>query len=176
MDDKRTQSSFRLSVNECLEKAQSLYGVDFGRVTVTFDLKGSSCGEAVMRPHPRLGRTFALRFNKEALEKDWDMMVESTIPHEVAHLVAYADPKLGASKHNRAWKMIAIKLGDRDKGNVYHKLKLTPARKTRRYSYNVSGENLQLTAKQHRDIQSGALYVSAKTKALIEKNHFIGIA
>lgn len=176
MNDKRTQSVFRLRVNECLEKAQSLYGIDFGRVAVTFDLKGGSCGEAVMRPHPQLGRTFALRFNKEALVKDWDMMVESTIPHEVAHLVAYADPKLGASKHNRAWKMIAIKLGDRDRGTVYHKLKLTPARKARRYAYSVSGEKLHLTAKQHRDIQGGAVYVSAKTKSIIDKNHFVGLA
>ncbi len=123
------QAEFRRHVKACLVKAEVKYGVYFGRVTITFDLKGYSAGEARICPHPTLGKVFKLRFNKEALEKNWDGMVNSTIPHEVAHLVVFARPDLKSENHDYKWRAIAISLGDVERGAVYHTMVLKPARR-----------------------------------------------
>ena len=174
MEKTKSQSRFRAHVYECIHLAQQIYDVDFGRVTITFDLKGQSMGEASAKPHPTKGRSYFLRFNKEAMQKDWDQMVESTIPHEVAHLVAFADPSLKARQHNRAWKLISISLGDRERGASHHTMTLSPGRRILRYVYEVSGNQLSLSAQQHRNIQKGVAMVCAKTNARIFPSDFAG--
>ena len=124
-----SQTQFRKHVLECIDDAETIYNIDFGRVTITFDLKGYTAADARFSPHPTMGQVFKLRFNKEAIKQDWDMMVESTIPHEVAHLVCFAKPEFKSENHDRIWRAIAIRLGDRDRGMVGHTLTLTSTRR-----------------------------------------------
>ena len=176
MDEHRTRAVFRQHVTECLSLAESIYGINFGRVRVTFDLKGLCCGKAEVRSHPERGKTYMLSFNDEALKKDWEGMVTSTIPHEVAHLVAFADPSLKADGHNRAWKRIAISLGDSERGKTCHNIDLKPARRGRRYRYFVNGNVVILSSKQHIETQSGKkMYFCNKSKLPIMKEDFEGL-
>ena len=122
------QARFRREVHTCLKTAEQIYSVDFGRVTVGFDIRSSDAGQAYCSPHPRLGRIYGLRFNKRALVCDWEDMVHSTIPHEVAHLVAFARPDLKIVGHDYKWRSIAINLGDTSRGARYHELDVSPVR------------------------------------------------
>jgi predicted SprT family Zn-dependent metalloprotease len=152
----RTQAEFRRLVHECIERAESIYDIDLGRVTVTFDLRGENAAMAMQVPHPNVQYVYKLRFNKEAIALDWNQMVNSTIPHEVAHLVAFADPKLMAENHNSRWRRIAITLGDTLRGETFHRMALRPARRTRKFLYeNQNGATVQLTPNMHRQLQAG---------------------
>lgn len=170
----RSQAQFRIHVAECLAKAEEKYAVSFGRVMVTFDLKGTAAAKA---GRIRRGKqvSYSLRFNKEAIKLDWDMMVESTIAHEVAHLVAYADPSLRASEHNRAWKMIAISLGDREMGATCHTLPLKSTRKTIKFIYVIHGNEYAVNGTAHRKIQKGlGVYSCPRTRDRITPDHYQG--
>ncbi len=173
------QKEYRALVHECLARAESLYGVDFGRVTILFDIRGSKAAEAGYRPHPELGRTYFMRFNRAALDADWESMTESTIPHEVAHLVAYADPTLRAHDHNWKWRNIAITLGDAERGKVYHTIDLPPARRPRpRHLYqNAAGSRIVVAARDHLAIQSRARRLECvQNRCVFEPRDYIGLA
>jgi SprT protein len=152
----RPQTEFRKLVNECVRRAEELYGVDLGRITVSFDLRGQKAGEAAQRPHEDLGYTYSLRFNREALLRDWEMMTKSILPHEVAHLIAFAKPSLRADGHNAAWKRIAKRLGDSRRGATYHTMTLPPARRLRKFVYrNGTGAEVSIGPALHRSVQQG---------------------
>src|SRR5690606_26926054 len=136
-------------VKLCIEAAEEKFG-KLPTIRIKFDLKGRCAGQAGYRP----GEYF-VRFNREALRVDWEHMVKETIPHEIAHIVAYAKPELGAKGHNAGWKRIAWALGC--KGERCHTMKLTPARKTTRtrYFYRTDrGTELLVGPKHHANIQA----------------------
>ncbi len=155
IEKSHTQAEFRRLVHQNIELAEKLYGIDFGRVTVTFDLKGEDAAHAYQVPHPNLGFIYKLRFNREAIRLDWIHMVESTIPHEVAHLVAFARDDLGADGHNWKWRAIAIALGDTERGKNHHTLPLKPARRVRRFLYMNDRGSCSVTPGMHHKVQAG---------------------
>lgn len=151
-----TQSEFRRLVHACIDKAEKLYDLDFGRVTITFDLKGEKAAWALQYPHPTMGYFYKLRFNRDAIRIDWDQMVNGTIPHEVAHLVAFAKPSLRAENHDFRWRKIAIALGDKTLGKAQHTMDLPPARRLRRFLYrDERGHSVAITPKFHNRVQAG---------------------
>jgi len=175
---KNVRSEFRQLVLQCIVRAQSLYGVSLGRVTITFDLRGTAAAKAYCRPHPELGATYAIRFNREAISKDWEGMSNSTIPHEVAHLVAFAKPTLGAEGHNAKWVSIAVALGDTSHGERCHTLELTPARKVRvrRYVYqNARGSRIEVSSRTHRAIQGETKKLRDSRLCLYRPSDLVGV-
>ena len=122
---KRTQAEFRKLVRECIHLAEEKYEVDFGRVGIFFDIRTETAGEARTTTHETKGRVYSLRFNKNAIHKEWDNMVKSTIPHEVAHLVQWARPDFKSDGHDYKWRAIAISLGDIERGKKYHNMELS---------------------------------------------------
>ena len=170
-----TIADFTTLVKLCLKIAGDKYG-DLGHVDIRYDIRGQCAGQARCRRDRISGKAFdlCLRFNKEALAKDWAHMVKETIPHEVAHLVAYARPELGADNHNSQWERIARSLGC--SGNRCHTMALTSARRTFRYRYvTPSGDVVVCRAKHHNLIQAyGAVagVRSRKTREVLDRHHF----
>ena len=170
-----TLADFTTLVKLCLKIAGDKYG-DLGHVDIRYDIRGQCAGQARCRRDRISGKAFdlCLRFNKEALAKDWAGMVKDTIPHEVAHLVAYARPELGADNHNSQWERIARSLGC--SGNRCHTMALTSARRTFRYRYvTPSGDVVVCRAKHHNLIQAyGAVagVRSRKTREVLDRHHF----
>ena len=170
-----TQANFTQLVNLCLDIAREKYG-DFGAVRIRYDLRGLSAGQARCNRDRVTGRAYdlELRFNKEAMAKDWDHLVRETIPHEVAHLVAYARPDLGAKNHNGGWVRIARSLGCR--GDRCHTIGLTPARRRLRYRYVTdSGMIVIAGPKHHKRIQEHGRLAGLKcalTGERLDRHHF----
>lgn len=152
----------------CIEKAEKMFGVNLSAtpVQISFNIRGGVAGRA----SHRYGR-FSLAYNPEAVVNHTDEMTKDTIPHEVAHLVCFANPKLGRN-HDAGWKRVCRMLGGDDSRT--HDMVLTPGKAIRRYEYNVNGEVLVVGPKHHKAIQGGAttLY-SKRSRQTILASHFV---
>ena len=139
-----------------LEKADDTYGVGIrDRTSVSVDIKGKNAGEARMYPDGSM----TLRFNQRMTVENFSHIHDDTVPHEVAHLVCFANPRLGR-KHDAGWKRVCRELGGT--GHRCHDNEVIYAKgKTYRY-YLVSGATTVLSEARHKKIQSG--WASYKTK------------
>ena len=105
------QIRMRKEIDRILEKAIDLYDVpDLSGTIVKFDIRSYRfVGHAgVRRRHG--GDRYTLRLNPKAVVENFDDMLNDTIPHEIAHLVNYANPSTG-HKHNNGWKRVCLALG-----------------------------------------------------------------
>jgi SprT protein len=165
---------FQKRVLDVLEMAHELYSIgDLMYTEIRFDLKGQCAGQAMIQ-----GSRLILRFNQEAMEKDWDDMFNDTIPHEVAHLVCFKRPELGRN-HNRGWKEVCRSLGGA--GDRCHKIELSPGKKLTRFLYVLEdGTEVKLTKNAHTKVQNnpGQLFMrAAHTKSRkridLHPHHFV---
>lgn len=173
-----TLADFTKLVQLCIDAASEKYG-KMPRVEIRYDIRGRTAGMAGCRYSRLTGEAqdLYLRFNREAIAKNWDEMVKQTIPHEVAHLVGYVHKRLGAKNHNWQWQQIDRSLGGT--GERCHKMELTPGRKTNRYIYKLPcGEEITVGPKHHSGLQNGKYgYLrSSKTGKTVRREHFLKAA
>lgn len=117
------KAEFRQLVRNCIALAESLYDIDLGRVRIDIEDIGKTAGKACST-HYRDRTVHRLIFNKKAIDLYPDVMVNSTIAHEVAHLVQSARPDFKSEGHDYKWRSFAIALGDDSRGEVYHNMEL----------------------------------------------------
>jgi len=145
------QQTLRDRVREIYELAESKgYRVPEYRYTAT-DLRGRAAGQAC---YNRESEVADIRLNLEAAKLDMRHMLEDTIPHEVAHIIAFHN---GTDRgHGRVWRSICIDLGG--SGERCHSIGLTPARKVNRFKYITSnGGEVVLTSVRHNKLQCGKI-------------------
>jgi predicted SprT family Zn-dependent metalloprotease len=169
--------NFQVEVFRQLDAAFSKYRITSvlpEDVLVYCDVKGGCAGKAGWkRGHD--GREYYLKFNEEAIHKYYDEQVNSTIPHEIAHLIAYMRPDLGAKGHNNNWRRIAISLGDVNAAERTHSMQLTVRRKVKtRFVYNVNGNDVMLGPGRHKKLQQGVMTYSHRQYGKISKDMFVG--
>ena len=166
--------NFQKRVSDVLEMAHETYSIgDLQHTEIRFDLKGRSAGQAVIR-----GSRLILRFNQEAIEKDWNGMFNDTIPHEIAHLVCFKRPELGRN-HNKGWKRVCESLGGAS--DRCHSIELTPAKRTTRFLYVLEdGTEVKLTKGKHLKVRSypGQLFMRAahtnsRKQISLHPHHFV---
>lgn len=148
-------SDFLKAVNDKLVEAFELYDINWksaGEVQILFDVKGKVAGKGGFKD----GQMY-LGFNPQGLEIDYNFMVNTVIPHEIAHLIAQLRPQLGALGHNKKWKMIDRSLGGTN--HTTHSLKLSSARRTRKFIYDLPKVGkVEVGAIRHKKIQNGVGY------------------
>ena len=91
----------------CLDRivqCQTLVKTTMASLTVSFDLRGTTAGEAYPGKHH-------IRLNGQLLNENTDDFIEQTVGHEWAHLAAanLHGPKIRA--HGPEWKSVMTKLG-----------------------------------------------------------------
>lgn len=153
---------------EVMDQACTLWDLQGLKVTLKLDLRGKCAGRAGAS---RTKGTGLIRLNIEAYRLDPKDMLEDTIPHEIAHIVA-GWTGLGRG-HDAGWRRIAIRLGST--GKRCHSLELTPARKTRRFAYQATcGTTVEVGPRRHSSIQLGKRYTVRRTGGAIKKDGFLG--
>lgn len=85
---------------ECLQIAEAYYKRPFLLSAVTFDLTGQAAG---MLRVSRAKSIFTIRYNRALLEASPNEILNQTVPHEVAHLVAFQQFGFGIKPHGREW-------------------------------------------------------------------------
>lgn len=174
----KTLADFTQLVQLCLASAAEKYG-EIPHVDIRYDIRGKCAGMAGAASVNRYTgevKGLYLRFNREAITKNWDEMVNQTIPHEVAHIVAYVHRRLGAKNHNWAWQQIDRALGGT--GERCHKMELTPGRRTTRHLYRLeNGLEFKIGPKHHSGLQAGKYgYLKDKKGNYIRANNYVGVA
>lgn len=134
------QIEFTKAINASLKRANELFGTNFSllNVEVDFNIKGRCAGRAYPLRYSACKTKYRLSFNMEAILKYNQDMTKDTIPHEVAHLVCFAQPIRGKN-HDAGWKRVCRMLGGDDSRT--HDMVLTKHREKQRvrFIYNVMG-------------------------------------
>lgn len=133
-----------------LQEAKDLFGFD-KPVLTRHDIRGRKAGQAGVSAQGN----YYMRFNRQAIEDHFDEMIHS-IPHEIAHLVCFWNPRLGKD-HDEGWKRVAMALGDPDGGRCHNMpLQSTRPAKPKPHRYTATdGRILEVDEKLHQNLQSG---------------------
>lgn len=162
-------------VEACFVKAEAHYKRKLRRQSsISYDLKGGTAGTA----NPR---TLALKFNPALALRDWNEILNGTVPHEVAHLIDYEiNNKLEQDMlaraaaiqsmhmfgrrrkmpkrdvHGPSWKSVMRVLGANPE-RCHHIDATGIVRRKGRHDYQCScGEKIVIGAKHHNAILRGA--------------------
>jgi len=134
---------------EVFARAMELYGTDLSKVAVRFDLKGRCGGMASARGNPR---SYHMRFNYDMLMRETGEIVNVVVPHEIAHIVCYMNPKLG-HHHDSGWARVCRTLGGT--GDRTHDMDVVYG-KGITYEYTTDrGHKVRLNDRRHEIVQRG---------------------
>lgn len=161
--------SFISKIREKLQEAGEKYGIENfeDNVEIRFDLRGVVAGKALYK---RSTGESILWFNADAYDKEPIDMINNTIPHEIAHLVA-AITGLGKG-HDKGWARICESLGGESKR--CHSYNLEKARKFRQFLYVLdSGREVKVKTVMHNRIQSGQTRIMVDTNESFGAKHFV---
>lgn len=165
------QEQFKQKTLECIATAEKQYRVAFGEVAIYFDITGNRIAGQACYDDTK----FWLRFHPDAVENHFEKMVAETIPHEVAHLVCFANPKLGKS-HDAGWASVYHTLSGGQEASRTHDLEFGKARrKLKTFDYMAScGTIVTLTSIRHNKLQRGTVeYYSLAGGGKITKDDLI---
>lgn len=141
-------------INEVIEKANNkygAYGVKLENVSIRFDLRGRSAGQA-----GRIGNKLMIRLNIDMMAGEgWEHVLNETIPHEIAHLVCFSNPALGRN-HDKGWKRVCVALGGN--GERCHSEKVEYVRGGNWEYVATSGHKVIISGVRHGKIQRGTVY------------------
>ena len=154
--------------NTVFEKAKELYGLDLSVCTIRFDLKGRVGGTAGARGSSLAGtRSYQMRFNADMVQRDTVEMVDETVPHEIAHIVCFMNPKLG-SNHDAGWARVCRQLGGN--GSRTHDMPVVYG-KGNTYEYiTTNGNTIRLSERHHATVQRGRSLLLKRGKGSVNKD------
>lgn len=157
----------RQRTQEVMQKAKSLFGVDVSSATIQFNLRGRTAGLAGCRYCAMTGRkSLSLRYNCEIINGDqFEDFLAEVIPHEVAHLCGFVDPRLGR-KHDAGWRRVCVALGGN--GSTRHDYDVVVRG---RWDYLTDlGHKVSVTKKHHAYVQAGGTLRFKRGLGVIHKS------
>ena len=124
-------------------------------IEVRFDLRGKTAGQVRI---PARGR-YLIRYNLELLKRGGIDFIERTIPHEVAHVLAYHRHGPKIRPHGREWKGIMRQLGAEPTRCHHYDVSGLGARRLRHFQYHCSCMEHQLSSIRHNKVAKGQRYL-----------------
>ena len=122
---------------------------------IRFDLIGKSAGQVRIR-----GRGgFEIRYNRLLLERNPRDFLAQTVPHEVAHLVAFSRFGPRVPPHGQEWRSIMEALGARPERCHSYEVEGLQKRRLRRYNYRCACRTHPLTSIRHNRVLAGQVYL-----------------
>lgn len=141
-------------IEECYQVANEYYGEEFPLPEVMYDLNGQVAGYASYKAN-------RIRLNYDCLVNYSEDMINQTVPHEVAHLIAYRVFMLGRGirikPHGWEWRSVCGVLGI--PATRCHSYEVKPARKVARpYVYSCACREWPTTRCLHKRMERGHTY------------------
>lgn len=137
-----------------LERAQRHFGVRIPPAEVRFDLRGQAAGQVRQAP----GRVWQVRYNAALLAREPEAFLAQTVPHECAHLVAFALFGRGVRPHGQEWHGIMRYFGADPRRCHSFAVDDLRTRQLRRFDYHCTCRTHQLTSTRHYRAQAGQTY------------------
>lgn len=157
----------RVMIQEKIDNLCQKFGSRFNtliipKIEIKYDLEGRTAGEATSN-HVR----GIMRFNRDMmLNESWDHMYNVTVPHELAHVLCFAN-KLDY-KHGKYWRNLCLFLGGN--GEIYHSEPVVYARGETYVYTTTTGHTIHLSVRRHRTIQNGGSYTIKDNRGRIDKS------
>lgn len=145
------ERSVREKTNDIISLSENIFKIKLPNMVVTFNLVGGSVGQAY-----RTNGIYGIRFNKYMLHNgSLEFMLSDTVPHEVSHIICFANPSMG-SGHNSGWAGVCLAIGGT--AEPRHTEAYVYAR-GKTYEYiTCKGRSVRVTQRVHNDVQSGQAY------------------
>lgn len=149
------QARASLQTRELLKQALARLNLRPKALEIRFDLRGRAAGQA------RCGSRgpWIIRYNPVLLRQNGERFIAETVPHEVAHLVAYHRHGPRIRPHGAEWRAIMGQLGATPERCHQYDLSHIPRRTTRVFTYHCACAEHQLTSIRHRRILAGQTYL-----------------
>ncbi len=144
----------RGKTRDLLRQAETYYELKLPGVDVKFDLRGQSAGQARIARHgPAL-----IRYNPTLLVENGEDFIATTVPHEVAHVIAYLHFGPRIRPHGPEWRSVMAFFGaDSSRCHGYDTGRAR-LRRLSRYLYRCDCREHQLTSIRHNRILRGQRY------------------
>lgn len=148
------------AVADCVARAEKMFNVTIGTVRTSYKIRGARVIGRATKLGPQL---HMISFNPAFVAADIDTILNDTVPHEIAHLVCYANPQLGRG-HDVGWRRVAAALGCRPRAKAADNdafAAVVDAARARRvkYLYRLpSGAEIVLGSGHHAKLQKGKGY------------------
>jgi len=132
-------------------------GKDAGatEVEVRFDLRGKTAGQVRMGK----GARTLIRYNLELLRRETADFLARTVPHEVAHVLAYRRYGSRIRAHGPEWQRIMRELGAEPTRCHDYDVHGLDARRLQYFDYHCSCMRHQLSSIRHNKVAKGQRYL-----------------
>jgi len=166
-------------VKFCLEQAELQFRQVFDYQSIEINIRGRAAGQIRYGYSSKVGCSASkatrnlpiLRFNPYLLEKYKETFIDQVVPHECAHLVAYALFGMKIKPHGSEWQALMVNLYQQTP-DVTHRFEI--AAKVRRlfdYRCGCIDVNHQLTVIRHNKInKQKAAYLCKKCRSPLTYN------
>lgn len=122
---------------------------------IRFDLRGRAAGQARFG----VGLPAVLRYNPVLLAANADDFLATTVPHEVAHLLAYCRHGTRIRPHGREWRALMEGFGVAPERCHSYDLSALPGRALRQFDYHCACRGHRLTSIRHHRVLAGQTYL-----------------
>lgn len=123
----------------------------FDRIPVLFDLKGTTAG--MFRAH---GRKREIRYNPWIFAKYWQVNLEGTVPHEVAHYIVHEVYGAGRVKpHGQEWQALMHYFEADPEVTFKLDLEDVPQRRQRTHAYRCDCRDHDVSTTRHNRMLKG---------------------
>lgn len=149
--DSRQREQVLRATEDCLARAEALFGRRFPPIPVAFDLRGRSAGMYRVRDGVR-----CIRYNPYIFAKHFADGLSQTVPHEVAHYIT--DLLYGLRRvrpHGREWREVMRRLDAEPCATGRYDLDGVPLRTQRRFVYRCGCGEHRLSTRRHRAVCRG---------------------
>lgn len=122
---------------------------------IRFDLRGRAAGQA------RCGARspWVIRYNPVLLGANGERFLADTVPHEVAHLIAFAHHGPRIRPHGLEWRAIMHHFGVAPERCHQYDLSGLPVRSLRVFEYHCDCNGHRLSSIRHNRVLAGGHYV-----------------
>ena len=138
-----------------LDEAARHFGLKTPKVEIHFDLRGRGAGQ-VRRQAVGVWR---VRYNPALLERHGEDFLARTVPHEVAHILAFRLHGLGIQPHGPEWRSLMQGFGAAPDRCHDFDVSGLQARTLNRSPYQCGCRSHQLTSIRHHRILRGQRYL-----------------
>jgi SprT protein len=139
---------------DLLEHGRRHFRVRIPTPEVRFDLRGKAAGQVRVAP----GLVWQVRYNPTLMAREPDAFLAQTIPHEVAHLIAFALHGRGIRPHGEEWQMVMRQLGAEPRRCHNFAVDDLATRRLRRFDYHCACRAHQLSSTRHYRALAGQTY------------------
>lgn len=146
--------------HELMAQAAAFYAIETPPTQVRFDLRGQAAGQARC---PTKGPAL-IRYNSVLLTENAQRFLARTVPHEVAHVIAYRVHGPRIRPHGAEWRRVMDLFGADSSRCHDYDVSRSRVRRLNRYVYHCDCREYALTSIRHKRVLLGQTYYCRSCK------------